>query len=239
MARRQLSLNEKTWIIKHMYRLEYPVNVQRLWSKEMNNNPPDRKTIRSLLNKFEQTGSVLNIDPPGRPVSVTDEDAKDKVLSVLEREPQTSPRRMSVELNVSRSSIQRIYKSLGFKPYIPRLVHALNEDDYDRRVEYCETFLSLLQNESDLIHRVIWSDEASFKLNGHINRHNSVYWATENPNITWEQTAQAEGFTVWAGIWSKGVIGPYFFDNTVTGQSYLTMLNNYFYPIICDLSGNK
>ena len=26
MARRQLSLNEKTWIVKHMYRLEYPSN---------------------------------------------------------------------------------------------------------------------------------------------------------------------------------------------------------------------
>jgi hypothetical protein len=24
------------------------------------------------MNKFEQTGSVLNIDPPGRPVSVTE-----------------------------------------------------------------------------------------------------------------------------------------------------------------------
>ena len=25
MARRQLSVNEKTWIIKHMYRLEFPL----------------------------------------------------------------------------------------------------------------------------------------------------------------------------------------------------------------------
>ena len=239
MARRQLSLNEKTWIVKHLYRLEYPINVQRLWSKKKNGNSSDRKTIRSLMNKFEQSGSVLNIDPSGRPISVTDETTKDEVLSALEEEPQTSTRQMSLELNISRSSIHRIYKSLGYKAYIPRLVHELNEDDFDRRVEYCETFLSLLQNEPDLIHRVIWSNEAVFKLNGHINRHNSVYWATENPNITWEQSAQAEGFSVWAGIWSEGVIGPYFFNNTVTGQSYLTMLNNYFYPIFSDLSGNE
>ncbi|CAF4884821.1 unnamed protein product, partial [Rotaria sp. Silwood1] len=100
---------------------------------------------------------------------------------------------MSSELNISRSSGRRIYKSMGFKPYIPRLVHELNEVDFDRRIEYCETFLSLLESEPDLIHRVIWSDEAVFKLNGHINRHNSVYWATENPNLTWKQTMQAEG----------------------------------------------
>jgi hypothetical protein len=35
------------------------------------------------------------------------------------------------------------------------------------------------------------------------------------------------------------VIGPYFFDNTVTAQSYLTILNDYFYPVFCDLSGNE
>jgi hypothetical protein len=104
------------------------------------------------LNKH---GSVLNIDPPDRLVSVTDETAKDEVSSVLEKEPQTSTRRVSSELNISRSSGRRMYKSMGFKPYIPILVYELNEDDFDRRVEYCETLLSLSQNESDLSHRVI------------------------------------------------------------------------------------
>jgi hypothetical protein len=64
MARRQLSMNKRTWIVKQMYRLEYPINMQKLWSKEINNNPKDRKTITSLIKKFEQTGSVFNIDSP-------------------------------------------------------------------------------------------------------------------------------------------------------------------------------
>ena len=85
MARRQLSVNEKIWIIKHMYRLEYPINVQRLWCNEINSNPPHRDTIRVLMNKFEQTGSVLNIDSPGRPISVTDQSTKDQVLSILKK----------------------------------------------------------------------------------------------------------------------------------------------------------
>lgn len=72
-----------------------------------------------------------------------------------------------------------------------------------------------------------------------MNRHNSVYWATENPNVTVEQTMQAEGLTVWAGIWSQGVVGPYFFDDTVTGPSCLAMLNNYFYPFYSDLPDNE
>ena len=50
---------------------------------------------------------------------------------------------------------------------------------------------------------------------------------------------QAEGLTVWAGIWSQGVIGPYFLDNTVTSLSNLTGLNDYFYPVYCDLPDNE
>ena len=114
---------------------------------------------------------------------------------------------------------------------MPRLVHELKEDDYDRRVEFCEIFLSLLNEEPGLINLIIWSDAATFKLNGHVNRHNSVYWATQNINGKWEQTMQAEEIIVWAGIRSRGVIGPFYFEGTVTGQSYLSMLNDYFYPI--------
>jgi len=74
------------------------------------------------MNKFEQTGSVLNIDPPGRPISITDQTTKDEVSSILKNEPRTSTRQMSTDLNISRSSVRRIYKSMGFKPYIPRLL---------------------------------------------------------------------------------------------------------------------
>lgn len=31
--------------------------------------------------------------------------------------------------------------------------------------------------------------------------------------------------TVWAGIWSGGVIGPYFYDGTVNAENYLEMLH--------------
>ena len=50
---------------------------------------------------------------------------------------------------------------------------------------------------------------------------------------------QAEGLIVWAGIWSQGVIRPFFFESTVTGQSYLSLLNNYFYPLFRRLPDNN
>ena len=41
---------------------------------------------------------------------------------------------------------------------------------------------------------------------------------------------QAEGVTVWGGLWSEGLIGPFFFETTVTGQNYLSMLKDHFDP---------
>lgn len=71
--------------------------MQRLCCKEINNNPSHRNTIRLLMSKFEQTGSVLNIKPPGRPISVTDHRLKDEVSSILKKEPRTLTHRMSLQ----------------------------------------------------------------------------------------------------------------------------------------------
>ena len=78
----------------------------------------------------------------------------------------------------------------------------------------------------------MWTDEATFKLNGHVNRHNCVYYATENPHIVITQEMNVPGIVVWAGIWSGGLIGPFFFRDTVTGRSYLEMLDEKIVPAI-------
>jgi hypothetical protein len=36
--------------------------------------------------------------------------------------------------------------------------------------------------EPDFPRRILWTDEASFKLNGRINSHNNVYWSDSNPH---------------------------------------------------------
>ena len=50
---------------------------------------------------------------------------------------------------------------------------------------------------------------------------------------------EAVGLTVWAGISFQSIIGPHFFDSTMTGESYLKMLNDYFYSVFNNLSGNE
>jgi hypothetical protein len=123
-------------------------------------------------------------------------------------------------------------KELGLKPYRPQLLHALNEDDPDRRCEFADTFLNLIAADSSFLNRIVWSDEAIFKLNGHVNGHNCVYYAVENPHIVITEEMNAPGITLWAGIWSGGIIGPFFFYDNVTADNYLDMLEENIVPAI-------
>ena len=67
-------------------------------------------------------------------------------------------------------------------------------------------------------------DETTFKLSGKINRLNCMYWANENPNIAEEKTVNLPGVAVWCDLSSRGLIRLYIFEETVTGQTYLQML---------------
>jgi hypothetical protein len=57
-----------------------------------------------------------------------------------------------------------------------------------------------------------------------------VYWSDTNPHFVIEQELNASGVAVWEGIWSHGVVGPFFFENTVTSDNYLQMLQNSIIP---------
>ena len=83
----------------------------------------------------------------------------------------------------------------------------------------------------------MWSDEATFKLNGSINRHNCTYWGLEsywglNPHVMVDHHVNSPGITVWCGLSSRGLIGPFFFDATGTGLVYLNLLQQSVVPSI-------
>jgi hypothetical protein len=84
--------------------------------------------------------------------------------------------------------------------------------------------------EPDFPRRILWTDEASFKLNGRISRNNSIYWSDCNPHEVIQEELNVPNLTVWASICGGGIVGPYFFDGTVTGESCLEMLREVVLP---------
>ena len=81
------------------------------------------------------------------------------------------------------TSVRRILKAFKWKVYNPRLLHAINDDDPDRQMQFCEWFQQMVNEDEEFVTKIVWSDEAQFKLNGTMNRHNCVYWAPENLHV--------------------------------------------------------
>jgi len=60
-------------------------------------------------------------------------------------------------------------KQNKFHPFKVRLAHKLNEDDFDRCVEFYKIIMAKIDTDSDFFFRIIFSDEATFQLNGILN----------------------------------------------------------------------
>ena len=81
----------------------------------------------------------------------------------------------------------------------------------------------------------MFSDESIFHLDGRVNKQNCRFWARENPRRYREQPLHSEKVIVWAAMSHRGVIGPFFFEGNVTGESYLAMLQTFLWPQLANL----
>ena len=85
---------------------------------------------------------------------------------------------------------------------------------------------------------IIFSDEVHFDLDRYVNKLNCRIWGTKNLHAYIENPTHSKRVTVWCGFWSRGIIGPFFFENeqgqivTVNGDRYRAMLNEFLFTKI-------
>jgi len=41
----------------------------------------------------------------------------------------------------------------------------------------------MVNEDEEFVTKIVWSDDAQFKFNGTVNRHNCVYWSPENIRV--------------------------------------------------------
>ena len=58
----------------------------------------------------------------------------------------------------------------------------------------------------------IFSDEAHFDLGGYVNKQNCSILGHRKPAYI-EMPTHPKRVTVWCGFWSRGITGPFFFEN--------------------------
>ena len=198
-----------------------------------NRKAPSRNAVKNIAKNFDDHGSVFDAPRSGRPKSSRSAENIELVQRTYEDEPTGSLRRVSSQLEIPYTSLQRILKvDLHYRPWPTTAVQALHDGDAQRRREFSEWFLAQHIKDPSFPDHVLWTDEACFKLNGRFNKKNTVHWCHENPHIICESELNVPGITVWCGIHSEGIIGPYIFDKTVTAESYLKMLNEFALPIV-------
>ena len=90
-----------------------------------------------LAKKFDETGLI---EDASRRESTSNSHHRNKELvsRTFHSNPRTGQRRASYDLNSSRTSLQRLMKDLNLESCKARLLIALNEDDRDRRLEFCK-----------------------------------------------------------------------------------------------------
>jgi hypothetical protein len=128
------------------------------------------------------------------------------------------------------------------KPYKLQLVQALNPEDLAVRYEFFGEILTRIEN--DLPVRFIFNDEATFHINGKVNRHYIRVWRTENPYVTLEHERESSEVNVFCVISKEKVYDPFFFvEITVTGNYYQDMHTLWFLSLLEEdsktLSSNK
>lgn len=229
---------QRAFCVKHYYKNgDSCTVVRRLFRAEYElhdiNQCPSESVIRSWVRKFEATGSTLNQKPAGRPRSIRTEETVNEVRTSVRRDPGLSTRKRSAELAIPRTSLRRILvKDLKLHPYKIQLVQELKPNDHNLRRIFAQTMLERFPT----LNNILFSDEAHFHLNGHVNKQNCRYWATENPKSKHQKPLHSPKVTVWAAISAQGIIGPYFFEDergqavTVNSDRYTTMLRGFFFP---------
>lgn len=221
---------QKAFCVLRFAQCESVITVQRDFRTTYGVDAPTAQSIRRWHEQFRETGCLCKGKSPGRP-RVGDADVE-RIRHCFTRSPQKSVRRAARQLNMPSTSVWRVLRRrLHMKPYKIQLLQALRRGDKERRVEFCRFVLGKMEDDDSFVPRLVFSDEATFHLNGKVNRHNVRIWGTEQPHEIVQHERDSPKFNVFCAVSREKVYGPFFFvENTVTGITYLDMLENYLFP---------
>lgn len=125
---------------------------------------------------------------------------------------------------LSYGSAQRVVKKrLHFHPYKVSVVQELLPIDYGKRLHYCQWFNDNIRDDN-ILDKSFFSDEGWFHLSGYVNSQNYRIWSAENPNVIHETQLHPMKVGVWLAMSRQRIIGPIFFEETITGQRYREIL---------------
>lgn len=199
---------------------------------------PSKHEVLLCHKKLHEYGTVSDMPRSGGPKKYTTMDEK-KILNAFCSSPTKSLRQAVQEDLGSYFKVRAVLKNAHLYPYKMQIMHELLSDDYEKRVKFSQDMLRLLKSQPSVIERILFGDEAIFYVNGHINHQNVRYWANSNPHIVFEKPLHSPKVMVWMGLMKIGLVGPFFFEGSVTGLRYLEMLKGELMPSLIGMCGGQ
>lgn len=124
--------------------------------------------------------------------------------------------------------------------YKIRYFTRLRPDDPKNRVEYANRLQQMCLENENFIHNIIMGGTIDFYTDGFVGNYNKRFWGSSQPQAIFPWDLSDSKVSLWCGITSKKVIGPYFFDLTssptkrLTNSVYIKMINEFIQPIVKD-----
>lgn len=167
--------------------------------KYPNRTQPDRKIFRRLVMNLRTGGSFDK--KRQKTYNINDVEINNAVLNQVAANRKGSVRLFSQETGVPKTTLHRIIKKKKLHPYKPTVVQKLVDTDYPRRRVFCNWYTEKTNEDNNFHKKIIWSDETRITNCGIFNKHNTHYWALENPHLKEERRSQTKfGTNVWCGM---------------------------------------
>lgn len=144
---------------------------------------------------------------------------KNAILSAFAVDPHLSTRARFFA--VPQYYIHRILKKNRLFAYKMQIPQELSGNDKARCLAFCQVELAQIAADPGHLQFLMFSVEAIFHLDGQVNEHDFWYWSKKNPIGTRRKVFIHQRLQYGAGFGREGIIGPFFFENSVTVKSYL------------------
>ncbi len=192
---------------------------------------PSKNTVKLWVKNFREKGILRKSKPPGLPRSSRTPENIERVRNAFQKSPRRSLRKHAANLGLKPTTVRRIlHDDLNYHPYKLLMTQELLPTDPAARLDFSQRVLLAIEEDELSLNKILFTDEAHFYLHGDVNSHNMRYWSYQNPRLIKEKPLHSPKITVWAGVASFGVIGPYVFEGTVNGERYRQMLNEFLLP---------
>lgn len=231
------SINEKITMIKWYYTGNSLRAVSEMFSAYFPAKPiPSFSSINHIISTFESKGTLINKCKCSTEDVNGAEERDNRDLDILlhvEENKTISTRILGKAVEKHQTTVLRTLRKHKYFPYKYQKHQELREGDEERRTAFCFEVMERANNNRDFLKNICFTDECTFTLNNEPNVQNCRYWSQENEHrLVHTRTQYPQKINVWAGIFGHHIIGPFFMEYNLTGETYLELLQNRIEPAL-------